>query len=234
LFSFSKDYNSENMFGFTSCFLLSRNKNTENAFSKENVFLDFLKITLFVIAFLFYPKWDFWFQLKTRFYCFQFLVRLRKYFHWKCLQKSNQTHFHHHFLFPMRMKTENNQIKQPLKFLSIFKLLLDFKLHVDSYLVKWTSSTNLHYRKMIRTHYPAWYHHHDVLENWLMGLILGVWTHQSWWWWADVWVIKSVTWLSRSNKCYLSHWDLYNSIPYPIDLQNGLCFQPQRTTKIQF
>jgi len=32
------------MFSLTSCFLLSRNKNTENVFSKGNVFLDFLKL----------------------------------------------------------------------------------------------------------------------------------------------------------------------------------------------
>jgi len=108
------------MFGLTSCFLLSRNKNIENAFLKGNVFLDLVKITLVVTAFSFYPKWDSWFQLKivkTRFYSFQFLVRLGKYFHWKCFQKSNQTHFHHHFLFPVKMKTENNQIKHLLIYL---------------------------------------------------------------------------------------------------------------------
>jgi len=32
------------MFGFTFCFLFSRNKNTENVFSKENILLDLLKI----------------------------------------------------------------------------------------------------------------------------------------------------------------------------------------------
>ena len=47
------------MFGLISCFLLSRNKNTENAFSKGNVFLDLLKITFFVTAFSFYPKMRF-------------------------------------------------------------------------------------------------------------------------------------------------------------------------------
>jgi len=100
--------------GLTSCFLFSRNKNTENAFSKENIFLDLLKITFIVNAFSFYPKWDSWFQLKTRFNCFQFLVRFRKYFHWKWKEKSNQTHFHHHFLFPVKMKIENNQTKHLL------------------------------------------------------------------------------------------------------------------------
>jgi len=44
------------MFDLTSHFLLSRNKNTENAFSKENVFLDLLKITFFATTFSFYPK----------------------------------------------------------------------------------------------------------------------------------------------------------------------------------
>jgi len=44
------------MFGLTSCFLLSRNKNTENVFSKENVFLDLLKILFLVPLFSFYPK----------------------------------------------------------------------------------------------------------------------------------------------------------------------------------
>jgi len=105
------------MFGLTSCFLLSRNKNTENEFSNVNAFLDLLKITFLAIAFLFYPKWGFWFQLKTlkmRFYCFQFLVRLRKYFHWKCFQKSNQTHFHHYFLFPVKMKTKTDKPNTPL------------------------------------------------------------------------------------------------------------------------
>jgi len=44
------------MFGLTSCFLLSRNKNTENAFSKGNIFLDLFKITFLAMAFSFYPK----------------------------------------------------------------------------------------------------------------------------------------------------------------------------------
>jgi len=44
------------MFGLTSYYLLSRNKNTENTFSKGNVFLDLFKITLLATAFLFYPK----------------------------------------------------------------------------------------------------------------------------------------------------------------------------------
>jgi len=44
------------IFGLISCFLLSRNKNTENVFSKGNVFLDLLKITFLVTAFSFYPK----------------------------------------------------------------------------------------------------------------------------------------------------------------------------------
>jgi len=42
------------MFGLTSYFLLSRNKNIENAFLKGNVFLDLFKITFFVTAFSFY------------------------------------------------------------------------------------------------------------------------------------------------------------------------------------
>jgi len=41
------------MFGLTSCFLLSRNKNTENMFSKENVFLDLLKIHSLSVRFHF-------------------------------------------------------------------------------------------------------------------------------------------------------------------------------------
>jgi len=36
--------------------LLSKNKNTENAFSKGNVFLDLLKSTFLATAFSFYPK----------------------------------------------------------------------------------------------------------------------------------------------------------------------------------
>jgi len=44
------------MFSLTFYFLFSRNKNTENVFSKENLFLDLLKITFLVTAFLFYPK----------------------------------------------------------------------------------------------------------------------------------------------------------------------------------
>ena len=39
------------MFSLTSCFLLSRNKNTENAFSKGNIFLDLLKIAFIATAF---------------------------------------------------------------------------------------------------------------------------------------------------------------------------------------
>ena len=42
------------MFGLTSSFLFSRNKNTENVFSKkENVFLDLLKITSLALCFHF-------------------------------------------------------------------------------------------------------------------------------------------------------------------------------------
>jgi len=44
------------MFGLIFCFLLSRNKNTENVFSKGNVFLDLLKITFIATVFSFYPK----------------------------------------------------------------------------------------------------------------------------------------------------------------------------------
>jgi len=44
------------MFGLTSYVLLLRNKNIENVFSKENVFLDLFKITFFITAFLFYPE----------------------------------------------------------------------------------------------------------------------------------------------------------------------------------
>ena len=103
------------MFGLTFCFLLSRNKNTKNMFSNENIFLDLLKITFLVTTFSFYPKWGSWFKLKTRFYCFQFFVRFGKYFQWKWKHKSNQTHFHRHFSFLVKMKTENNQTKHPLK-----------------------------------------------------------------------------------------------------------------------
>jgi len=46
------------MFGLTTCFLFSRNKNTENAFSKENVFLDLLKITFLPRIFIL-PKMRF-------------------------------------------------------------------------------------------------------------------------------------------------------------------------------
>ena len=109
LFSFS-----ENMFGLTSCFLLSRNKNTENAFSKENLFLDLLKITFWHRVLILPKKWGSWFKLKTRFYYFESLIRFGKYFQWEWKQKSNQTYSHHHFLFSMRMKTENIQTKYPL------------------------------------------------------------------------------------------------------------------------
>jgi len=44
------------MFDLTSCFPLSRNKNTKNVFSKGKVFLDFLKITFLATTFSFYPK----------------------------------------------------------------------------------------------------------------------------------------------------------------------------------
>ena len=98
------------------------------------VFLGLLKIKFFVIAFSFYPKWDFCFQLKMlkmRLSCFHFLLRLEKYFHWKYFQKSYQTHFHHHFLFSVKMKTRNNQTKHPL---SLPELLLDVMLVILLYL----------------------------------------------------------------------------------------------------
>jgi len=44
------------MFGLTSYFLLSRNKNIENSFSKGNVFLYLFKITFLATAFSFNPK----------------------------------------------------------------------------------------------------------------------------------------------------------------------------------
>ena len=53
------------MFYLTYYFLLSRNKNTENVFSNENVFLDLFKLV----------------STEKKFYCFQFVVRLEKYFH---------------------------------------------------------------------------------------------------------------------------------------------------------
>ena len=76
-------------------FLLSTFRET----CEGNVFLDLLKIIFLDTAFSFYPKWGSCFQLKTRFYYFHFLVHLEKYFYWKYFQKSNKTHFHHHFLF---------------------------------------------------------------------------------------------------------------------------------------
>jgi len=82
------------------------------------VFLDLFKITFIVTAISFYPKWGFYSQLKTlktRIYfsfssCFLFSFSL------KCFQKFNQTHFYYRFLFSVKMKTENNQTKHPLKF----------------------------------------------------------------------------------------------------------------------
>jgi len=44
------------MFGLTSYFLLSKNKNTEKAFSKENLFLDLFIIIFLATTFSFYPK----------------------------------------------------------------------------------------------------------------------------------------------------------------------------------
>jgi len=78
------------------------------------VFLDLLKITFIATAISFYPKWGFCSQLKTRIYCFHFLVVSCFHFHWNFFQKSNQTHFHYRFLFSVKMKTENNQTKHPL------------------------------------------------------------------------------------------------------------------------
>jgi len=75
------------------------------------VFLDLLKITFIVTIISFYPKWCFCSQLKTlktKIYCFHFLVVSCFHFHWKCFRKSNQTYFHHRFLFSVKMKTENN------------------------------------------------------------------------------------------------------------------------------
>ena len=76
-----------------------------------------LKLQSLLSYFHFTPKWGSCFQLKTlkmRFYCFHFLVVSCFHFYWKCFQKSNQTHFHHHFLFSVKMKTENNQTKHPI------------------------------------------------------------------------------------------------------------------------
>jgi len=44
------------------------------------------------------------------------------------LKKSNHTHFHHHFLFPMKTKIENNQTKHPLSFSILFSLFFSFLL----------------------------------------------------------------------------------------------------------
>jgi len=44
------------MFDLTFCFLFLKNKNIENTFSEENIFLDFFKITFLIVVFLFYPK----------------------------------------------------------------------------------------------------------------------------------------------------------------------------------
>ena len=76
-----------------------------------------LKLQSLLSYFHFTPKWGSCFQLKTlkmRFYCFHFLVVSCFHFYWKCFQKSNQTHFHHHFLFSVKIKTENSQTKHPL------------------------------------------------------------------------------------------------------------------------
>ena len=77
------------------------------------VFLYLLKITFIVTVISFYLRWGFCSQLKTRIYYFHFLVISCFHFHYKCFQKSNQTHFHHRFLFLVKMKTENNQTKHP-------------------------------------------------------------------------------------------------------------------------
>ena len=44
------------MFSLISCFLSSRNKNTENEFLKENIFFNLFKIIFFATVFSFYPK----------------------------------------------------------------------------------------------------------------------------------------------------------------------------------
>jgi len=62
------------MFNFTSYFLFSGNKNTENKFSKGNIFLDLLKITFLSLCFYFIQHEVLISNenIKTRFYCFLF------------------------------------------------------------------------------------------------------------------------------------------------------------------
>jgi len=61
----------------TSYFLLSRNKNTENIFLKENIFLDLLKITFLVIL----RRVRFLVSTENEILLFPVFVCLRKYFH---------------------------------------------------------------------------------------------------------------------------------------------------------
>ena len=68
------------MFGFTSYFLFLKNKNIDNAFSRENIFLNLFKITFIAISLIFILS-KMKKTLKMIFYYFQFLVHLRKYFH---------------------------------------------------------------------------------------------------------------------------------------------------------
>jgi len=68
------------MFGFTSYFLFLKSKNIENAFSRENIFLDLFKITFRVTSLIFILS-KMRKTLKMIFYYFQFLVHLRKYFY---------------------------------------------------------------------------------------------------------------------------------------------------------
>jgi len=104
------------------------------------IFLNLLKITFIVTTISFYPKWDLCFQLKvlkTRFYCFHFLIVSCFHFHWKYFQISNQTHFHHHFLFSVKIKTKNNQTKHSLQDFKRFRL---WKLPSQEKNVDWESA----------------------------------------------------------------------------------------------
>jgi len=96
------------------------------------VFLGLLKIST---KFLFHSNPYFQLKtLKTRFYYFYFLVVFCFYFYWKYFQIFNQTHFYHHFLFSVKIKTENNKTKHHLKFLNSWILR---KRHGRCVLLMW-------------------------------------------------------------------------------------------------
>ena len=87
-------------------------------FQKENVFLDLLKITFFLCHHIFILfKMRFLISTKNEILLFFIFGSYGKISENKNRNPTkHKTYFHHHFLFPMKMKTKNNLIKYLINF----------------------------------------------------------------------------------------------------------------------